>query len=268
MRCGFVLPGGTARQSIDRAVRAEAAGWEAVFLAEGPFIEDPWVVLGAVAERTSTVRLGSMLTPLPWRRPWKVAGQVATLDQISGGRAVLAVGTGAPEVGYIGTPDLLDVRDRAELLDEGIDVITALWSGERAFHGARFDFDLADHPFQALRPVQEPRVPIWVVGAWPRMRSMRRVLKADGLLPLVFDPDLRPAEPDDLAAMVRWLDGEGALRPGFDVIKEGETPTDEPAAWPALVEPWRAAGATWWIESRWTSPDETDARIDAGPPRA
>jgi alkanesulfonate monooxygenase SsuD/methylene tetrahydromethanopterin reductase-like flavin-dependent oxidoreductase (luciferase family) len=57
MRYGFVLPGGTARQSIDRAAAAEEAGWDAVFLAEGPFIEDPWVILGAVAERTSTIRL-------------------------------------------------------------------------------------------------------------------------------------------------------------------------------------------------------------------
>ncbi len=265
MRYGFVLPGGTARQSIDRAVAAEEAGWEAVFLAEGPFIEDPWVVLGAVAERTSTIRLGSMLTPLPWRRPWKLAGQAATLDHISGGRAVLAVGTGATEVGLIGPPDAASVKERAELLDEGIDIITGLWSGERAFHGSHYDFDLTDNPFQVLAPLQQPRLPIWCVGAWPRMKSMRRVLKADGLLPLVFDPSLRMAEPADLQQMVGWLAEQG-VPATYDVIKEGETPTDNPASWPSIVQPWRDAGATWWLESRWGAPDQTDGRIAAGPP--
>jgi hypothetical protein len=98
------------------------------------------------------------------------------------------------------------------------------------------------------------------------MKSMRRVLKADGLLPLVFDPSLRMAEPADLQAMVNWLSEEG-VPATYDVIKEGETPTDDPASWPSIVQPWRDAGATWWLESRWGAPDQTDARIAAGPPR-
>src|SRR5260221_3305460 len=129
-------------------VLAEQSGWDGVFTWEAAYGVDPWSVLAALAARTSRIRLGTMLTPLPWRRPWKVAGQAATLDHISDGRAILAVGTGAPEVGLIGPPDLAGVRERAELLDEGIDVITTLWSGGPAFHGKHYDFDLAGNPFQ------------------------------------------------------------------------------------------------------------------------
>src|ERR1700678_621691 len=95
MRCGFVLPGGTANEQAELAVAAEEAGWDGIFVWETGYGVDPWGLLCAIAARTSRVRLGTMLTPLPWRRPWKLASQVATLDQLSGGRAILPVGVGA-----------------------------------------------------------------------------------------------------------------------------------------------------------------------------
>ena len=94
-RTGIILPGSTAPQQLEQAVLAEQAGWDAVFVWEAAYGVDAWALLGAMAARTSTVVLGTMLTPLPWRRPWKVASQVATLDQLSGGRVVLTVGLGA-----------------------------------------------------------------------------------------------------------------------------------------------------------------------------
>ena len=87
MRAGVVLPGGTANQQLEQAVAAEQAGWDGVFVWEAGYGVDAWTLLAAMAARTSRVRLGTMLTPLPWRRPWKVASQVATLDQLSAGRA-------------------------------------------------------------------------------------------------------------------------------------------------------------------------------------
>ena len=87
MRYGVVLPGGTAPEQLDQAVLAEQAGWDAVFTWEAAYGVDAWSLLAAIAVRTGRIRLGTMLTPLPWRRPWKVASQVATLDQLSGGRA-------------------------------------------------------------------------------------------------------------------------------------------------------------------------------------
>ena len=277
MRFGFVLPGGTAREQVEQAVLAESAGWDGVFVWEAAYGVDAWTLLGAMAERTGTVRLGTMLTPLPWRRPWKVASQVVTLDGLSDGRAVLAVGLGAVEAFLGNTGEATDRRTRAELLDEGIDLVAGLWDGERTYQGRHFTMDLSgrDDLSAVARPVQ-PRIPIWVVGAWPRPKSMRRVLRCDGLLPVAMDDDgsFRTTTPDDIRAMVAWLDRNGGRRPGFDVVMEGETPADDPAAAAAQVAPWAEAGCTWWLDARWEMPhhspermEQVRERLTAGPPR-
>src|SRR5688572_9182896 len=95
MKYGFVLPGGSAVEQLEQSVMAEQAGWDGVFVWEAAYGVDAWTLLAAVAARTERVKVGTMLTPLPWRRPWKVASQVVTLDQVSNGRAILAVGLGA-----------------------------------------------------------------------------------------------------------------------------------------------------------------------------
>src|SRR6184192_1016267 len=112
MRYGFVLPGGTATEQLEQAQLADRAGWDGVFVWEAAYGVDAWCLLSAMAGRTSRVRLGTMLTPLPWRRPWKVASQVATLDQLSGGRAILAVGVGALGTGLPDTGEVTDIRGR------------------------------------------------------------------------------------------------------------------------------------------------------------
>src|ERR1041384_2899235 len=95
MRYGVVLPGGSATEQLEQAILAEESGWDGGFVWEAGYGVDAWSLLAAIATRTRRIRLGTMLTPLPWRRPWKVASQVATLDQLSGGRAILTVGLGA-----------------------------------------------------------------------------------------------------------------------------------------------------------------------------
>src|SRR5690348_13397705 len=127
MRFGAVLPGGTATEQLDMGMLAEQAGWDGVFTWEAAYGVEPWTVLAAIAARTSRVKLGTMLTPLPWRRPWKVASQVATLDQLSGGRAILAVGVGATGTDLPDTGEETGLHARAEMLDEGIDLIRSLW---------------------------------------------------------------------------------------------------------------------------------------------
>src|SRR5690348_16639056 len=158
MRAGVVLPGGTANQQLEQAVAAEQAGWDGVFVWEAGYGVDAWTLLAAMSQRTSRVRLGTMLTPLPWRRPWKVASQVATLDELSDGRAVLAVGLGATDFGDWG--EVTDRPERAEILDEGIDLIDAIWSGRLSFEGRQFSIDASDHGnlLERVRPVQRPRV--------------------------------------------------------------------------------------------------------------
>jgi alkanesulfonate monooxygenase SsuD/methylene tetrahydromethanopterin reductase-like flavin-dependent oxidoreductase (luciferase family) len=138
MRYGFVLPGGTASEQLEQAVLADDNGWDGVFVWEAAYGVDAWTLLGAMAQRTTSVRLGTMLTPLPWRRPWKVASQALTLDQVSGGRAVLAVGLGAVDPGLGSTGEETDRRARAERLDEGIDLITGLWEGGQNFVGTHY----------------------------------------------------------------------------------------------------------------------------------
>src|ERR1700733_5450827 len=135
MRYGAVLPGGTATEQLEQAVLAEQAGWDGVFVWEAAYGVDAWSLLAAIAARTTRVRLGTMLTPLPWRRPWKVASQVATLDQLSGGRAILAVGLGALTTDLPDTGEVVELRGRAEQMDEGIDLIRGLWQGQTEYHG-------------------------------------------------------------------------------------------------------------------------------------
>lgn len=271
MRFGFVLPGGTANEQVALAVAADRAGWDGVFVWEAAHGVDAWTLLAAMSQRTERVKLGTMLTPLPWRRPWKVASQAVTLDHLSGGRAILAVGLGAVDDALGTTGEVTDRRHRAELLDEGLEVITSLWEGRYDYEGQHYQVDLrarADGLTATALPVSHPRVPIWVVGAWPRPKSMRRVLRYDGVLPM------GASTPEDLRAMIDWLRARGGDGPGFDVVVEGETPSDDPVDAAATVDPWRAAGATWWLETRWmagggnpsAAREEVMARLEAGPP--
>jgi alkanesulfonate monooxygenase SsuD/methylene tetrahydromethanopterin reductase-like flavin-dependent oxidoreductase (luciferase family) len=263
IRCGAVLPGGSATDQLELALLAEQAGWDGVFVWEAAYGPDAWSMLAAIAVRTSRVWLGTMLTPLPWRRPWKVASQVATLDQLSAGRAILAVGVGAVDTDLPDTGEVTDLRGRAALLDEGIDLIRVLWQGGRSFHGEHYRYETGRLDLSAaITPVQD-RIPIWVVGVWPALKSMRRALRCDGLI-----PQYRTAEPGprDAAAVRAWLTGQG--RPaGFDVIADGETPADDAAAAAAATAAWAGAGCTWWLETRWEARDRMRDRLAAGPPR-
>lgn len=279
MRTGFVLPGGSLREQVALAVLADEAGWDGVFTWEGVGGYDPWGLMCAMAMRTARIRLGTMLTPLPWRRPWTVASQAATLDQLSQGRALLAVGLGAMTEIPPNAGEASDRRERAALLDEGIDLITALHSG--AIHtgpphpGPRWPgVDFLELFTATSRPVQSPRVPIWVVGAWPRPRSMERVLRCDGVVVecLREGGERSRTTPQDVADVVGWLRERD--RAGTDVIVDGETPADDAAAAAEGVRPYAQAGATWWLETRWSEeplgPQRMAAvreRIAAGPPR-
>ena len=212
MRAGIILPGGTATEQLELAAVAEDHGWDGVFVWEATYGIDAWGLLSAMAVRTSRVMLGTLLTPLPWRRPWKVASQVATLDQLSGGRAIVTVGLGAltddlPSTG--GEPT--DLRERADLLDDGIDLMRALWEGRDGYRGAIYDvrFSRRDQ-IEVTRPVQE-RVPIWVVALWPRMKSMRRALRCDGVVPQ-FEGENHEGSPDQVIGMRAWL-AEGGRTP-------------------------------------------------------
>jgi alkanesulfonate monooxygenase SsuD/methylene tetrahydromethanopterin reductase-like flavin-dependent oxidoreductase (luciferase family) len=270
MRYGVVLPGGTAPQQLALAIAAEKAGWDGVFVWEAAYGVDAWTLLGAKATNTSRIRLGTMLTPLPWRRPWKVASQAATLDQLSGGRTILAVGTGAVATGLGQTGEVLDVKHRAAMLDEGIDLLRAFWRGNLAFSGEHYEADVRSRPDLAAAgsPVQD-EIPVWVVGAWPRERSLRRALRCSGVIPELMDGVLTP---EVVREIRKWYSARGAAR-SFDIVVEGESAPHADAA-AITIHPWAEAGATWWMETQWTQPRNAPellarfrARIEAGPPQ-
>ena len=277
MQYGVIVPGGELAALLQMAEEAEAAGWDGVFYWDGICIEgagpmyDPWVVLGAMALRTTRVRLGAVLTPVSRRRPWKLARETVTVDHLSGGRLIVPVGLGALDDGGFGkVGEATDRKTRAALLDEGLAILTGLWSGQ-PFHFDGQHYKVAEMTFLPP-PVQQPRIPIWVAGAWPRARSMERALRYDGLLPNKINPDGSHGAitPADIAAMRDYIAEHRPAPTPFDIVWEGETPGDAPVQAADLVRPWIEAGITWWMETRWSrmlEPDVVLTRIRQGPPR-
>lgn len=277
MKYGFIIPGGDIHTVAAMAADAEAAGWDAAFYWDGIHIKDagpmydPWVTMAAMALRTERVRLGAIISPLSRRRPWKVARETVSLDHLSHGRLTLPVGLGALDdggFGRVGEPT--DRKTRAELLDESLAILTGLWSGE-PFHYDGKHYHLDEMTFLP-KPVQSPRIPIWVVGMWPSERSMSRALRYDGLLPNVRAENGEPRDitPDDIRAMAAYVAERRTSATPFDIVMEGETPGDDPAKAAEIVRPFAEAGATWWNESRWGAMNDVElvrARIRQGPPR-
>lgn len=282
MNYGFIIPRGDVQTIPELAEQVEAAGWDAVFIPDCISIEaeqypatewfDPWVLLAVIAVRTRRVRFGTMLTPLSRRRPWKVARETVTLDHLSNGRLILPVGLGAAgdDAGFYKVGEAMDRKTRARLLDESLDIITGLWSGQQLYYEGEH------YHVQGMTllppPVQSPRIPIWVVGAWPRTKSMRRALRYDGLLPNKLDEDGKPAEitPADIRAMKTYSEEHRASTTSYDIVWEGRTPGEDREKAAAIVRQWEQAGATWWLEAMWESDvtmDDVRERIEQGPPR-
>jgi alkanesulfonate monooxygenase SsuD/methylene tetrahydromethanopterin reductase-like flavin-dependent oxidoreductase (luciferase family) len=274
MKYGFVASTGSARQMVELAVEAERSGWDGFFAWDGIAIGametyDPWTILAAAAVRTERVTLGAMVFPLSRRRPWKVAREALTIDHLSGGRLVIPVGLGAVDDGGFSkvSPEVTDRRVRAELLDETLAIMERAWSGEQVdFAGKHYRVDgLRFEP----RPVQRPRIPIWVVASWPRPKSMARAARWDGIIPSLSADLARQLTPADLTEITGWLrDRDASTR---EVIIEGVSPGEDPDWVAEHLTPLADAGATWWIESRWEAPNDPDtllARVRQGPPRS
>jgi alkanesulfonate monooxygenase SsuD/methylene tetrahydromethanopterin reductase-like flavin-dependent oxidoreductase (luciferase family) len=233
------------RLLAELAQAAEEGGWDGFFLwdhvnyrAPTRAVADPWVALSACASATERVRLGPLVTPLSRRRVQKVARETATLDHLSGGRLVLGVGLGSTrndELEPYG--EVVDARERARLLDDGLERLARLWGGE----------------FEPV-PVQRPRIPVWVAGRWPNRPPVRRAARWDGFFPIELGgPDALA----DVAAEIRTL--RGSASGPFDLVVDNPPGTD--------LEPWVAAGATWCLDDFGQQPGEVEVRaaIEAGP---
>lgn len=263
MKYGIIVTGGQPRIQAELAELAEQKGWDGVFTWDGVAVGemdtyDPWVIMAAMAMRTERVRLGAIITPPSRRRPWKLARESMTVDRLSNGRLIMPIGMGVlDDKAFANVGEETDRRLRAVRIDETLAILEGLWSGEPfGFSGQQYRFEpMTFRP----TPIQRPRIPIWVVGLWGAEKSMQRVLRYDGFL--VNLPGQARLTPEVMGEIREWI-GQRRSLDGFDLIAEG---TSQSAS---EVEPWRKAGATWWIEADWSTfdPMTIRKRIQSGPP--
>jgi alkanesulfonate monooxygenase SsuD/methylene tetrahydromethanopterin reductase-like flavin-dependent oxidoreductase (luciferase family) len=268
MRFAVFLPifGELAEPAVvaELAAAAEASGWDGVFVwdhityrAPVTDVADPWVTLAAIACATSRVLIGPLVTPVARRRPSKLARETVSIDRLSGGRLVFGAGLGGDDYReFTGLGDEADPRARARLLDEGLDVLTALWSGAVVNHsGPAYTVD-----GMAFRPtaLQHPRIPVWLAARYPNQAPVRRAARYDGIFPIDLDT---PAQLAEVMAVVRQHRSPREAGRPFDV---------------ALVAPERGrpeefaeAGATWWLrefDPFTVTAAEVRSVVAAGPP--
>lgn len=260
------------RRLVDLAREAEAAGWDGFFiwdhvwqslgLGPGQPAADPWVALGAIAAATERVRLGPMVTPVARRRPWKVARELLTLDHLSGGRVVFGAGLGAPPEEFTAFGEEDDARVRAAKLDEGLEIIRGLLTGEPfSFDGEHYR--LTDVHFRP-KPVQD-RIPVWIGGGALAKRPMQRAARWDGVFPMGSGGGF--VLPDEFAEACAFVRQQRTSDGPYDFVVAGLTPS---ATESTMVAAFRDAGATWWLETLHDdiAPYETAlARVRQGPPQ-
>ncbi len=167
----------TWEEILRRTVLAEEAGFDGVWVfdhftalyadPDGPCLEG-WTLLAALAAATSRIRLGTLVTGMTHRHPSVLATEVVTVDHVSGGRVECAVGAAwnVEEHRELGIP-FPSTRERMERLEEGVQVLRLLMSGERAsFDGRHHRLDAA---LYRPAPVQRPTPPIWIGAAGRRL---------------------------------------------------------------------------------------------------
>jgi probable F420-dependent oxidoreductase len=263
------------------AAAAEEAGWDAVFVEDYIVYQnrqelpayDAWVALAAMAVATSRIRLGTMVTPIARRRPWKLARETVTLDHLSGGRLILGVGVGDPlDFTYAAFGEETDVRVRAGIVDEALEVLTGMWTGKPfSYHGRHFQVsEVTCLP----PPVQQPRIPIWIGGAYPNPGPLRRAARWDGA---VFYPAVEPGSatgsdepllPQQVREIREFVEARRTSPGSFDIVAGGPERGPDPDRTRELIRQSAEAGATWFSE--WIPPGDAAtmrAVIAGGPTR-
>jgi alkanesulfonate monooxygenase SsuD/methylene tetrahydromethanopterin reductase-like flavin-dependent oxidoreductase (luciferase family) len=259
---------------VELAKSAEQAGWDGFFLWDhllpdndsrhGP-VADPWIALTAIAGATSRLRIGALITPLPRRRPWKLARETATLDHYSAGRLIVGAGIGGDwwrEYSAVG--ESADAKEHGAMLDEGLDVLTRLWTGTPVTHHGTY-YHLQDAHF--LPPSQQtPRIPIWVAGVWPGTRPFQRAARWDGIIPTGRTGALSP---NDIREMRTYIASYRTATTPFEIVYQGRANDLAAADRGAHVAEYAAAGVTWWLEQVW--PDVALSEVQSithhGPPQ-
>lgn len=273
MKYGLALPYTTPRITAKLSQLAEESGWDGCFVGDAIWCEDPLICLAAAAMTTTRIRLGTLITPVPLRIPWRLASESLALDHLSEGRLTLGLGAGAVWMGWHAFPDeVTDTKARAEMLDETIDILTLLYQRKqfdydgRHYHLKLTKMDLMHYP---PKPVQQPRVPLWCVGIWPRKKSMERVLKCDGVIleKARMEGQVEDITADDIRAIKEYVDSNRNLPTAFDIVVQGKVADLDRAQLQQKLLPLIEAGGTWWIEGLLeASGDIAEERIRRGPP--
>jgi probable F420-dependent oxidoreductase len=287
MKYGIYLPNfgpfGDARILAEIARDAEQAGWDGFFIWDhiAPYtgwnecIVDPWIALTAVALNTSRIRIGTTVTPLPRRRPWKVARETVSLDRLSGGRLILGVGIGGEGKEWDDLGEESNLKTRGAMLDEALDVLTGLWSGETFSYEGKH-YQLREQRFRPV-PIQQPRIPVWVGGFWPHKAPLRRAAKWDGAFTLFSSGPQEMDEIREAAAYIREQRRDPSAP--FDMIYLGRpTPGTQRKEAAEIVREYADLGITYWLENtlpfvfggdlgeHWPM-EHIRERISQGPPR-
>jgi alkanesulfonate monooxygenase SsuD/methylene tetrahydromethanopterin reductase-like flavin-dependent oxidoreductase (luciferase family) len=285
MKYAFVVPYAAELAFADLARLGEERGWDGVFTWESLYGVEAWVELGAAAMVTSSIRLGTLLTPASRHRPWDLASRVGSVDRISGGRAVMSVGLGALHPGWLAYEPDEGRAARARKLDESLAVYAGLLGGDPNFSFSGRYYSARPHDFMKPPPTpQRPHPPVWVVGAPTvgkdgRQRSLERAARWQGVIPAIHPPTGdAPKRVEDFAAVVdavRVLRAEAGLTmDGYDAVIEADSHGSFTRLEPTDALAWEQAGVTWWIESWWDVPEGPDGlaevrrRVEAGPPQA
>lgn len=252
------------------AVEAEQVGWDGFFVQDFIYcddapITDPWIAMAAIAILTSRIRIGAFMTALPRRRPWKVARETVSLDHLSNGRLILGAGLGFQVEDFSAFGEVDNAKVRAEKLDESLTVISGLWTGETVhFEGRHYKVNGVKF---LPKPIQSPRIPVWVAGGWPNRKPFRRAARWDGIYVMTKKTNGEDATPEDIREMIDYIHVYRCEDAGtFEVAFAGKTPTD-PQTSAEVVRPYAEAGVTWWLEGIWDSLDKTTKRIRSGPPK-
>ena len=271
MRYGLSLPTGgecaNPQFLLELAVSAEEVGWEGIFLEDyicytndaylvaSPLTVDPWVALAALALQTKRVLLGTAVTPLSRRRPWKLAREAVSVDALSKGRLIVGVGSGdVREPGFSHFGEDLDAKRRAELLDEGLDILAGLWRGEPfSYQGTHYRVEeVAFLP----KPVQQPRIPIWVGGRWPNKGPVERALRWDGAI-LYKETRGGPWQDmtaQDVKALREMVEQQRGTAEAYDIAVGGRRRAEDWEQEQMMIQTLAEAGATWWVE--WIPPSD------------
>jgi F420-dependent oxidoreductase-like protein len=189
LHIGYWGLGLTAQEQLGLVLEAERLGYDSVWTAEA-YGSDAVTVLAWLAHATERIRLGSAVLQMPARSPATTAMTAATLDQLSGGRVILGIGSSGPQVaeGWHGQRFARQLQRTREYMA----VVRMALARERVeFHGETLDLPLPDGPGKALKltiaPVQE-RLPIYLAAIGPKNTTLAAEI-ADGWIPTFFSPE-------------------------------------------------------------------------------